>query len=363
MTNREKEIMQLIIENPSISQLEIAEKLGIKRSSVAVQISNLMKKGKILGKGYVVGPADYVLVVGGSNMDLSGFPLATLNLRDSNPGMVKMSAGGVGRNIAENLVRMSIDTKLVSAVSTDLYGRKILEDCGEIGIDMSHTIVSDKMSSAIYLSILDEKGDMMLALADGEINTLLTPQWLIKKKSILMHAKAIVLDANLPEETIQFIASTAEGKAIFADSVSKSKAIKLRDILPNLYALKPNKIEAEILTGLTITDAESAYEAIKILINKGVKNVCLTMGEQGIYYGNKLKMGHFLQPIENIVNATGAGDAFMAGLIYGYMHDKSLEEAVKIGSAMSVCTLLSDQTISPEINEIKIKEMVKEDLI
>jgi len=85
MTNREEELLALIRRNPAISQNELASALGITRSSVAVHITNLMKQGLILGKGYLLKQDDYVCVLGGSNIDISGFPNQKLILADSNP--------------------------------------------------------------------------------------------------------------------------------------------------------------------------------------------------------------------------------------------------------------------------------------
>ena len=100
MTQRERQILKWIEENPLISQQELADKAGIARSSVAVHISNLMKQGHIAGKGYIVRTAPYVVVVGGVNMDIGGRPHGELVAADSNPGQVRMSLGGVGRNLS-----------------------------------------------------------------------------------------------------------------------------------------------------------------------------------------------------------------------------------------------------------------------
>ena len=120
MTNREQEILEILRQNPLISQNDLADQLGITRSSIGVHITNLMKKGYILGKGYIVREDAYVCVIGGSNMDIQGFPSSKLIYQDSNVGEVKISLGGVGRNIAENLVRMGAHTKLISVVGDDV---------------------------------------------------------------------------------------------------------------------------------------------------------------------------------------------------------------------------------------------------
>ena len=100
VTLRERQILNWIEENPMITQEELARKAGITRSSVAVHISNLMKKGHIAGRGYVLSGSAYVAVVGGVNIDIGGQPFRPLIPQDSNPGRVSVSLGGVGRNIA-----------------------------------------------------------------------------------------------------------------------------------------------------------------------------------------------------------------------------------------------------------------------
>ena len=103
MTQREQQILEWIRENPLISQQELADRAGITRSSVGVHIANLMKKGCIRGRGYLVDEESYVCVIGAVNVDISGTPQSTYVPGDSNPGHVRVTLGGVGRNIAENL--------------------------------------------------------------------------------------------------------------------------------------------------------------------------------------------------------------------------------------------------------------------
>ncbi len=135
MTKRERQLLNWIEENPLISQKELAEKAGITRSSVAVHISNLMKKGYITGKGYIVQTAPYVTVVGAVNVDIGGRSEAALVPRDSNPGAVHTSLGGVGRNIAHNMALLGLDVRLVTAFGDDLNAQKIAANCAELGMD------------------------------------------------------------------------------------------------------------------------------------------------------------------------------------------------------------------------------------
>ena len=100
MTERESEIFHIIQQNPAISQNELAAKLNLARSSVAVHIANLQKKGYLLGKGYIVNESAYVLGVGAANVDIHGRSKKSIVMHDSNPGHMNTSAGGVTRNVS-----------------------------------------------------------------------------------------------------------------------------------------------------------------------------------------------------------------------------------------------------------------------
>ena len=125
MTQRERQILRWIEEDPMISQQELADKAGITRSSAAVHISNLMKKGHIAGRGYIVRTAPYAVVAGGVNMDIGGRSCEGLIPRDSNPGQVRMSLGGVGRNIAHNLALLGVEVRLLTAFGDDVSAQKL----------------------------------------------------------------------------------------------------------------------------------------------------------------------------------------------------------------------------------------------
>lgn len=158
MTQRERQILKWIEENPLISQQELADKAGIARSSVAVHISNLMKQGHIAGKGYIVRTAPYVVVVGGVNLDIGGRPHGELVAADSNPGQVRMSLGGVGRNIAHNMALMGLDVRMLTAFGDDMNAQRIAASCGELGIDISQCLTVPGGATSTYLFITDGTG-------------------------------------------------------------------------------------------------------------------------------------------------------------------------------------------------------------
>jgi pseudouridine kinase len=360
MTNREQEILALLRTDPLISQIDLAQTLGITRSSVAVHITNLMKKGHILGKGYIVREDDYVCVIGGSNMDIQGFPSSELIYRDSNIGTVKMSLGGVGRNIAENLVRMGIQTRLISVIGDDVYGHKILEEARHIGLDMQDTLVLSGENTSTYLSILDHSMDMVLAISHMDICERMTVDYIKSKRHIIEHARLCILDTNLPIEVIEYIVTTFKDTVFFLDTVSSAKAKKVKSLLGYFHTIKPNRIEAEILTGIAIKDASDLPKAAAICHEKGVSQVFISLGDEGVYYSNKESSQILKAPNVPIVNATGAGDAFLAALALGHVMQMSTRESAQLAVAASIIALSHENTINPQMSEETLFEKVKE---
>ena len=354
MTQRERQILRWIEENPFISQQELAERAGITRSSAAVHISNLMKKGYITGKGYIVSPASYVVVVGGVNMDIGGISHAQLVSADSNPGRVRISLGGVGRNIAHNMALMGLDVRMVTVLGGDFYAQKIVSTCGEMGIDISRSLrVADAITST-YLFISGSDGDMKLAISDMDIYSHLTPAFLASKLSLFNNAKLLVVDTNIPAESIAWLVEHVE-VPVFADPVSTAKAEKLRPVLGKLHTIKPNRIEAELLSGVSITDERSLRRAANVLLKTGLQQVFISLGAGGVFAANQDRGLHLPSIPGPMVNATGCGDAFMAALAWAYMEGMDLEQSAYAGLAASSIALEGSETINPEMSVDAIK--------
>ena len=256
MTQRERQILQWIEADPMISQEALAERAGITRSSVAVHISNLMKKGYIAGKGYVLRSGTYAAVVGGVNVDIGGQSYAPLVARDSNPGRVRISLGGVGRNIAHNMSLLGVDVRLLTAFGDDLHAQRVAASCGELGIDISHALQVPGGTTSTYLFLNDVDGDMALGLSDMDICERITPAYLASNLSLLNNAQVIVADTNIPAESLQYLVTHCT-PPVFVDPVSTAKARKVQPVLGRVHTLKPNRIEAELLSGVQITDDAS----------------------------------------------------------------------------------------------------------
>ena len=354
MTQRERQILNWIEENPMISQQELADKAGITRSSVAVHISNLMKKGYITGKGYIIHTAPYVTVVGGVNVDIGGQPIQPLVAQDSNPGTVRMSLGGVGRNIAHNLSLLGVDTRMVTAFGDDLNAQKLAASCGELGIDISQSPVIPGGRTSTYLFINDPQGDMALAVSDMDIYRHLTPQVLSARQKLLCASQVIVIDTNIPAESILWLAENCP-VPIFADPVSTAKAVKLKPALGKLHTLKPNRIEAELLSGVSISDEKSLHLAADKLLETGLRRVFISLGADGVLAADHTGRVHLPVLPAQMVNTTGCGDAFMAAIAWAYLQGTDLRRTALAGLAASAIAMEGSETINPAMSDQAVK--------
>lgn len=354
MTQRERQILQLIEADPMIQQQDIAERLGITRSSVAVHISNLIKKGCIAGKGYVLRTGSYAVVVGGVNVDIGGRSFAPLVASDSNPGSVSVSLGGVGRNIAHNMSLMGVDVRLLTAYGDDLNGERVAASCSELGIDISHALRIPGGTTSTYLYLTDPEGEMALAVSDMEICKKITPAYLAANLPLLQNAQVVVADCNIPAESLQYLAENCTAP-LFIDPVSTTKAEKLRPILNKIHTLKPNKLEAALLSGVEIETREDVARAADKLLEMGIHRVFISLGADGVYAA----MGQERLWLPNIpgkmVNTTGCGDAFMAALVWAYLEGSSLEATAKAGLAAGSIAMESGETINPAMSASALK--------
>ena len=358
MTQRERQILQLIEADPMISQQQIADTLGITRSSVAVHISNLIKKGCIAGKGYVLRSGSYAVVVGGVNVDIGGRAHSPLVSADSNPGSVSYSLGGVGRNIAHNMCLMGVDVRMLTAYGDDLNGERIAASCSCLGIDLSHALQVRGGTTSTYLYLTDPDGEMALAVSDMEICNQITPAYLAANLPLLQNAQVVVADANIPAESLQYLAKNCTAP-LFVDPVSTKKAEKLLPILDKIHTLKPNRLEAELLSGTKIETLEDVKTAADKLLELGVHRMFISLGADGVYAA----MGDQAVQLPNfpgqMVNTTGCGDAFMAALVWAYLEGMPLESTAKAGLAAGSIAMESAETINPNMSADALKTRMK----
>ncbi|MGI6230689.1 MAG: PfkB family carbohydrate kinase [Tractidigestivibacter sp.] len=358
LTERERQILEWIRQNPSISQQEIAQKAGISRSSVAVHISNLTRKGAILGRQYVLADRPYVVVIGGTNMDVSGKPSRALSQHDTLPGTVNVSAGGTARNVAHNLALLGSDVKLITAFGDDVRAKELSEQCRQLGIDVNHSITVPGAPTSTCLFIMDELGDMSLAIADMEMLGALTPAVLESRLDLISHAAACFVDANVSEESLRFIAENVE-VPLFCDPVATTKAGKLRGLLGHFHTVKANLLEAQVLADMPIVDDASLSEAASRMLDTGLTRVIVTLGARGLYCADR--EGELRMPIidAKVVSTTGAGDTMMAAVTWAYLQGETRLGTCAAGLAAAAISTESAQTVNPDLSAQRVRALME----
>ncbi len=298
----------------------------------------------------------YAVVVGAVNLDIRGTPYKPPVARDSNPGRVAMSLGGVGRNLAHNLALLGLPTHFLTALGDDMTAQRVEWSCQELGIDVSRALRVPGGSSSTYLFLTDERGEMELAVSDMDVYDAITPQYLERNLEFLNGAELVVADTNLPVPALAFLARRLTSP-LYVDPVSTAKAAKLPDILDGIHTLKPNRLEAELLSGMPIRDEVTLQLAAGALLDKGVKEVFISLGAEGALAANSQRIVH-LPPISGrIVNATGCGDAFTAALAWARFQGLGLEDSARAGLAAGAVALAGEETIKPKLSAQLVREL------
>lgn len=361
MTKRERQIYELIKSKPSITQNQIAKELKISRASVAVHITHIIQKGFILGRQYLIKSDPSILVIGACNLDLQGIPNENLKFHDSNIGKINVGLGGVGRNIAVNLKKLMSNVNFITVLGENFYSNKILDDLNIKRINTSDILRVPDDSISMYLSILDENGEMLAGVSDMNILRYLTPEFLKTKEELIKNSEIIVIDTNIPRESIEYIANLKHGKQkLIVDTVSIKKAAKISNILDKIDVLKTNKLEIEALFDRTFRNKKEIRQAMRELIAKGVKNIYLTLGHEGVLAMNSKKSLKLPLPlIKNVVDVTGAGDIFTATLVFCTKNELSLSKTAKVSQAASTIKIAQHGTVPENFSFDILNEQVK----
>lgn len=302
----------------------------------------------------------YALVFGIAIYDIFGFSYATYRPYDSNPGKVKVSCGGVCRNIAENMSLVGTNTQFISILGDDEKGKDILRQAEKVGLDMSNTLIVHGGFTPTYMAILDENGEMVSAVVDTKLANEFSKEALSERASIIENAEYMFLGADNPP-FIEHIVTTYQGKTKFVlDPVSAAKAARIKHLLHYFHTVKPNRHEAEVLCGFEVKTYEDARKAGAYLRGLGVQNVFISLDVDGVYYNDGKEEGIIKANALEVINVTGAGDAFVAGIGAGYMANKSTVEIVKYAIAMSNITIAHEETINPNMAADLVEAYVRE---
>lgn len=302
----------------------------------------------------------YILVLGASVYDIFGFAHQNYKSHDSNPGCVKVSFGGVCRNIAENMAKLGLNTKLISIMGNDEKGRSILQHAKTVGLDMSNSLILDGESTPTYMAILNENGEMESAIVDMNITDKITEEFIDSKADIIKNAEYMVLDSDNPT-ILEYILTKYKGCTKFIlDPVSAAKVSKVKHLISKFHTIKPNRHEAECLCGFKIESYDDVRKAGRHFLDLGITNVFISLDSEGMYFNDGTEEGIIKAPDVKVVNVTGAGDSCVAGIGYGYMNNLGIRDTLKYAIAMSVVTISHEDTIYPKMCCEVVEKYIKE---
>ena len=292
-----------------------------------------------------------ISVIGGANVDLSATLYDAFIAADSNPGHIDIGYGGVARNIAHNLALLGARTQLLTVFGGDLFGGLIHDYCKQQGIDIHLSERESELRTGVYLCINNHGGEMIAAVADTEAIRAITPDWLDKRSGEIMASDFIVADTNITGDAIRWLMEHTT-VPLFIDGVSSTKAHRVINALhkaklPYLHTLKLNLKEA-----LAVTEATTYAEAAQKLLDFGVTHVYITLGGEGVYCRNAAEEWLFPSLPGDIVNTTGAGDAFLAGVVYAHAKGIEFPKTAQYGLMAARATLMSPKAVNPDIANI-----------
>ncbi len=248
-----------------------------------------------------------------------------------------------------------MSTTLLTAVGRDAEGRRVIRYSREHGVDCSHVraLKSERTSSRV--TILKDDGEPLLTINDYEVMSSVDENYLWKHEPLFEQADMIVIDATLTAEALATVFEIAERyhARVCADPTMPTLADRLIPYLPHLYMIAPNADETTALCGLPdpAQDREAAIDTARRLVSMGVEIAVVTLGEQGVAYADGSGGGFIRAMRTQVVDSTGAGDAFSAAVIFGLLNEVPVDEAMRLGMTAASLTLQSRETVLPGLSQ------------
>jgi ribokinase len=277
-----------------------------------------------------------IVVVGSSNTDMV---VKTNHLPQPGEtvlgGQFNMFSGGKGANQAVAAARLGGNVTFIAKTGKDLFGKQALEAYKSENINTQYIITDEKSPSGVALISVDKKGENCISVASGA-NAELKPDDICKIKDVIESAAIVLMQLEIPLETVVYTAKTAKNKGVKV-ILNPAPAVDLPDdLLKCLYAITPNEIEAERISGIKITDIETAGQAAKAISKNGIEIVIITLGSKGLLVKNGDEYYKIPANKVDVVDTTAAGDtfcgAFCVALSEGYTVEKAASIANKAAS-------------------------------
>jgi len=279
-----------------------------------------------------------ILVIGSSNTDMviktKRFPKPGETILG---GDFFMNQGGKGANQAVTVARLKGDVDFICKTGNDLFRDQSVALFRNEGINTEWILSDNEKPSGIALIMVDNSGENSIVVASGA-NGSLTPGDIEKISEVVFRSDYILMQMEIPLDTIEYVvnlASSKDKKTI----LNPAPAVELpQSLLEKIYLITPNRIEAEILSGIKIMDRDTTMEAAKNLLDKGIKHVIITLGEEGALSYNGEFEWIAAEKVEP-ADTTGAGDVFNGALTVGLAEGLSMSDAVRFANKAAAISI------------------------
>jgi len=296
-----------------------------------------------------------IAVIGSTNMDMvvntDRIPVPGETILARN---FFMNPGGKGANQAVAVARLGGKVIFVSKVGNDVFGHQSFQLFNAEGIDSRFVLSDDELPSGVALITVDKNGENTIVVNQGANGTLLPKDISPEILEELGQCDILLMQFEIPMETILFIAKFAVSKGIRV-IVNPAPAHEIpTELLKYLYLITPNEVEAGLLAGMEIKSVEDSYDAAKTIMKKGIQNVIITLGSQGALVCEDGVLTHVEGDKVIAKDTTAAGDVFNGALVTWLSRGMSLTDAVKFACKVAAISVTREgaQSSIPYLNEV-----------
>ncbi len=299
-----------------------------------------------------------IVVLGSINYDIVAKATRLPRVGETVDGFtVDMYVGGKGSNQAVQAARLGADTCFIGCIGSDQQGIAVREGLASKGVDIRHLNISSDHRTGCASIYIDSKGDNMLVYAAGA-NKAITKEMVDVAKKDIAEARVLVTQNEINSDMVEYGLRLGESAGVIT-ILNPAPAVPLHESVFELIDyITPNETESEAYTGLLRKDMPiDAWkrESANWFLKRGVKNVCITLGEKGSYfYNGKEEISLDAFPITP-VDTTAAGDAFTGGFSFGIAKGWSILKSMTFGNA---CGALAASTLGAQNSICSINEIM-----
>ena len=293
-----------------------------------------------------------IVVIGAVFVDIKGYPLSTYIPGGRNAGRVEQVHGGVCRNVAEDIANVELRPTFVSLVDETGSGQDVIDKLARHKVNTRYIRrVPDGMGT--WLAVFDNDGDVCAAISKRPDTTPLTRLLQEQGDEIFADCDGIAIELDLEKETVKQVLQFAKKyrKKVYAAVSNMSIAMERRDFLQQIDCFVCNQQEA----GLMFSDNYEELDADEMcrtlagnVHSANIPCMVVTMGDKGAVYARSGgECGTIPAKKVDVIDTTGAGDAFFAGTVIGLTYGKTLAQACEIGSRLAASVICISENVCP----------------